>query len=691
MSIENENFRKQEYLACIADAKEKSKNYTGTEQEYNDLFAVLQKIDILIAEDPTFVGNGSIEKEQQAVALWQVGDDRLTLSQLIDIAHTSQLTFLKKSLESAEKSGLLSEQICLQKLKGVIFPTKKGMPSRSGDAESGKVFESARFEERVVEILEILKSGNVFLDDIIIKSGDIDPNMMRQESYIAIEVPRLSRMILVCDQVGEATFVIQGSIPDEQLLSLDKEELQTVYQGRIEKVEKRSAVDWKLRIKILLFDQDVWENREEINTEKLQMKEIVFWREKVKEEIPTIEKWMALDTESRLRLQLFGGKSLATLAKTFEVEGNPKQNTLAHLYLGRKIFGDSPKLLAEIKRLEGRKSSESFDMEAWKELVRKQVPSAKEWITLKDIIRLQGLGGRTLKSLANRLGLESGPLTNSLSYLNLGKVFFGEDPVLLDEIKKIKELESIKAVDEEALKEQILAKIDVNKWLTLSAKEKHALKDLFGIGIFSIARKFGVVGDPVDDRIVFLELGRKIFGDDPRLVEEMRIEKLTLDEWKIEIQKDVGDVLAWLNIKSQDRLTKKILGRTLRVIASVFGLGLGNTVITDKIHLELGIKIYGSVPVLVEALKTETMTLDEWRNEIYKKVPDVEAWIHMRSSTTRRNFSVRGVKITKIARIFAMKGRPIENYLEHLKLGEKIFGNSPGLDAAIHQEENRQK
>lgn len=685
MSIEIENVNHREYLELLEEAKSQSASYSGTEEDYRALTRILERIDILIAQEPTIVGDNSIVRENQAAKMWQLGETPLTISQIIDTAHSSQMSFLQRSFETSKKNDVLSDTVCIQHLSGVILPTKKGVSIVRG--ENGEGVDARRFEERVVELLDILKTNGIFLDDIIVKSGEIKPNMMRQESYIAIEIPRLSRMVLVCDQVGEATFVVQGSIPDEQLLLLDKEELQQVYVGRVEKVERRNAMDWKIRIQILLFDTDVWESSEETSREKLKMKEIIFWREKIKQEIPTIDAWMDIDTDNRPHLKICEEKGLAALATIFGTEGVPTENTLAYLYLGRKIFGDSPKLFKEIKRLELRKQSESFDSNAWRETVLKEVPTAEEWIRLKDIIRLQGFGGRTLASLARRLGLQGNPLTNFLEYINLGKIFFGDDPVFLLEIKKLEKQKEVKEIKPEDLKENIKTQISLKRWIEMANKEKHNLKRLFGIGVNAIARKFGVEGDPVENRIVFLEIGRKIYGDDENLLEEIRIEKLTLDEWKIEIQKEIGDVFAWLKIKSQDRPNIKILGRrNLKSIAFLFGLD--NTKFTNKIHLQLGIKIYGPLPILIESLKTEMMTQEEWKLEISKKVPDAISWIKMISPLVRRDFSVRDIGIKKIARIFEIEGNPIENYLTHLQLGRKIFGDSPEILLALEQKEN---
>lgn len=61
--------------------------------------------------------------------------------------------------------------------------------------------------------------------------GKNDPDAMRQESYALLEIPALNRVILVCDEVGNATYVLDSAelqkaeISQPQLITMTKPEL----------------------------------------------------------------------------------------------------------------------------------------------------------------------------------------------------------------------------------------------------------------------------------------------------------------------------------------------------------------------------------------------------------------------------------------------------------------------------------
>ena len=67
-----------------------------------------------------------------------------------------------------------------------------------------------RFENRLNQILVLLNREGVTTDDVKMYDGVVSPNMMRQRSYRLVQIPRLNREILVCDQIGEASFVGNG-------------------------------------------------------------------------------------------------------------------------------------------------------------------------------------------------------------------------------------------------------------------------------------------------------------------------------------------------------------------------------------------------------------------------------------------------------------------------------------------------
>jgi Mn-dependent DtxR family transcriptional regulator len=93
-------------------------------------------------------------------------------------------------------------------------------------------FEVKRHIPRVKTTLFILKSlYDVKVEPEDILKGKVTKSMMRRESYYAIDVDTLSRTILVCDEEGNASYVLDSEamssigVTSKELLKLDKLEL----------------------------------------------------------------------------------------------------------------------------------------------------------------------------------------------------------------------------------------------------------------------------------------------------------------------------------------------------------------------------------------------------------------------------------------------------------------------------------
>ncbi len=93
------------------------------------------------------------------------------------------------------------------------------------------------FEERKevphLKILLFLLKENLGIDindsnELTIVKGKVDSNMMRISPYYAVKILSLNRTVLICDQIGNVTFVLDNNllyIQDNELLNLTKDEL----------------------------------------------------------------------------------------------------------------------------------------------------------------------------------------------------------------------------------------------------------------------------------------------------------------------------------------------------------------------------------------------------------------------------------------------------------------------------------
>ena len=94
----------------------------------------------------------------------------------------------------------------------VFVPTDSApVPQTTG---SGTGMEKKGKQPKLKNLLVMLKSEfDIDPDDseaVSIVRGSVDPNMMREEPYYQVTVPELDKVILVCDEYGNVTFVFNG-------------------------------------------------------------------------------------------------------------------------------------------------------------------------------------------------------------------------------------------------------------------------------------------------------------------------------------------------------------------------------------------------------------------------------------------------------------------------------------------------
>jgi len=64
-----------------------------------------------------------------------------------------------------------------------------------------------QFRNRLSLLIPRLKDIDIFMDDLVIHVGDVDPNTRRKAAYNLIQIPRIKKEICISDQVGEITIV----------------------------------------------------------------------------------------------------------------------------------------------------------------------------------------------------------------------------------------------------------------------------------------------------------------------------------------------------------------------------------------------------------------------------------------------------------------------------------------------------
>ncbi len=158
-------------------------------------------------------------------------------------------------------------------------------------------------ESRYGKILEILRENEIYADDIIVYKGQLRTSQMRQTSYRVIQIPRLSKTIFVCDEYGEASFVIDSLVYPEVFLEHTKSDIR-------EKLAAKKIIhseDWETRILEAIFGTS--EERKKLKTEKtsekkIDVREITELREEVLRLFLTPMDLMTLTSKQKAELKI---------------------------------------------------------------------------------------------------------------------------------------------------------------------------------------------------------------------------------------------------------------------------------------------------------------------------------------------------------------------------------------------------
>jgi hypothetical protein len=127
-------------------------------------------------------------------------------------------------------------------------------------------YEKPVLKNRLQTVLYIVQELGVDLSEIVVKKGKALPTSVRNESYVTIEIPSLKRLIYVCDEEQNASFIFDSDAVIEVYLTI--EDLDGMTKGKknelIELYPKigRRFVDgshWVSRLKTLLSENFVKE------------------------------------------------------------------------------------------------------------------------------------------------------------------------------------------------------------------------------------------------------------------------------------------------------------------------------------------------------------------------------------------------------------------------------------------------
>lgn len=156
------------------------------------------------------------------------------------------------------KKGPMPEQgqstITTANIPEVVLPPSADFEMERG--WGGGEFKKRGKIDRRYFLYQLLREEGID-EDIIDTAGIVRPGMMRGESYHLVEIPKVERQVLVCDEEGEATFVSNREMPINFYLENDKKTLMET--PGISRVIFRDTEQWRFEMRALLTGKGLLE------------------------------------------------------------------------------------------------------------------------------------------------------------------------------------------------------------------------------------------------------------------------------------------------------------------------------------------------------------------------------------------------------------------------------------------------
>ena len=239
------------------------------------------------------------------------------------------------------------------------------------------------------------------------------------------------------------------------------------------------------------------------------------WREALKQKI-SADQWMASKCDDRLEFK-FHGAGMGAIARVFGIEGDPINQTITHYELGAAIFGennpDVQPLLERERREVAILNELGKDQEKWRRAVQ-DVLTAEQWVSLKYDGKSQlKIHGQGLQAVGTIFGIKGNPIDQREAQLALGLAIYGEHPSIVAIVEQQRaEMAALQELgqDQEKWREYIRQRMSLDQWQNTTYRSRSQMKFL-GQGLQTIAKIFGIEGNPGGQKEAFLELTKAIY------------------------------------------------------------------------------------------------------------------------------------------------------------------------------------
>lgn len=425
--------------------------------------------------------------------------------------------------------GVLSGlSIPVREVDGVLVPPSEGEPSRDAVGERDDQKKGTVFKDRFIKLFTQLNQLGVYAEDLVVHRGRLLKSQARQASYLLIEIPRLQVDILVCDQVGEATFVSTRPLGLQAYLELTKQELM-VTPG-VHRVAHYRDEQWSQEILGHLGSKTL--------APKIDITTMLSIRDGIQARF-TAEQLVSFDVKARNKFDIDGHKLYAIAGGL----GLPGRGLAEELWLEvcARVYGEAhPVIAAPLgKAREERRLLDYLgtDRKRWANEFEKQF-SPEQFIALPtwgDATRRQDvrIASRGLTGIATILGYEGDPLKNTLEFLKFAAEVWGKKhPVirraLVQEklrVRKVKFLgsnpERWRTEFEKIARMETFVHLPARGTAEVGAVKGKQEIEIAGLSIDAMARALGVQGSPRSRRLPFLEMCARVWGEQPSFSKEL--------------------------------------------------------------------------------------------------------------------------------------------------------------------------
>lgn len=160
------------------------------------------------------IKEGFIDREYLEKYGWDA-EKILITKDIVDFLLPQFSELEKKSIEKEEKFKPIIKQI-----KETILKTENGKGPEIGSEEGMEKRLIPRFEL----LVKFLKENGIKNDRYLCYKGENETSMIRSESYIMLVIPDLDKMVFLCDEEGNATYIIHKAPTKDEFEKLMHDE-----------------------------------------------------------------------------------------------------------------------------------------------------------------------------------------------------------------------------------------------------------------------------------------------------------------------------------------------------------------------------------------------------------------------------------------------------------------------------------